>query len=177
MSNKIWNGIVNDLQNIPKALKSKLKSGDTKKLILMNLPYILVGYVGDLVARIYRLAEGKDISAKSMVMMQELGNLFANPFPSLNPKDLLFGFLCGVALKIFVVQKAKKAKKYRPGVEYGSARWGNEKDIEPYMDSVFENNIPLTQTESLMMSGRPKEPKYARNKNIIVIVPVKQDSL
>ena len=169
MSNKIWNGIVNDLQNIPKALKSKLKSGDTKKLILMNLPYILVGYVGDLVARIYRLAEGKDISAKSMVMMQELGNLFANPFPSLNPKDLLFGFLCGVALKIFVVQKAKKAKKYRPGVEYGSARWGNEKDIEPYMDSVFENNIPLTQTESLMMSGRPKEPKYARNKNIIVI--------
>ena len=85
------------------------------------------------------------------------------------PRDLLVGVCCGIALRLVVYFKSKNAKKFRKGVEYGSARWGNEKDIEPYMDSVFENNILLTQTERLMMSGRPKQPKYARNKNILVI--------
>lgn len=166
---KVVDGIVADLKKIPSDMSLKLKGGNIKKLILMNLPYILVGYCGDLLSKTYRLAEGDDVSAKAMILMQEIGNMFAKPLPSLNPIDLGVGVVCGVALKIIVVQKAKNAKKFRPGVEYGSARWGNAKDIEPYVDPVFENNIPLTQTESLMMSGRPSNPKYARNKNILVI--------
>ena len=104
-----------------------------------------------------------------MAAMNGLNDLFSNQLQSFFPKDLLTGIAGGVALRLVVYYKAKNAKKFRQGVEYGSARWGNAKDIEPYMDSVFENNVLLTQTERLMMSGRPKEPKYARNKNILVI--------
>ena len=101
--------------------------------------------------------------------MNGFDTLFSNPLPSFHPRDLLIGAGCGIALRLVVYYKAKNAKKFRHGKEYGSARWGNAKDIEPYMDSVFENNVLLTQTERLMMSGRPKQPKYARNKNILVI--------
>ena len=121
------------------------------------------------VAWMWRVSEGTNASDKMMAVMNRFDKLFANPLPSFHPRDLLIGVAGGIALRLVVYYKAKNAKKFRQGVEYGSARWGNAKDIEPYMDSVFENNVLLTQTERLMMSGRPKEPKYARNKNILVI--------
>ena len=165
MSN-IVNGIAKDLKAIPKNLKAKTGNLDKKKLVLMNLPYVLAGYFCDKIAWLWRVSPGQDASAKMMAVMADL---FSNPLPSFYPKDLLIGVCCGIALRLLVYFKAKNAKKFRQGVEYGSARWGNAKDIEPYMDSEFENNILLTQTERLMMSGRPKQPKYARNKNILVI--------
>ena len=162
-------GIAKDLKAIPETLKAKTGSVDKKKLILMNLPYILAGYFCDKIAWLWRVSPGSNASDKMMAAMNGLNDLFSNPPPSFFPKDLLIGIAGGVALRLVVYFKAKNAKKFRQGVEYGSARWGNAKDIEPYMDSVFENNVLLTQTERLMMSGRPKEPKYARNKNILVI--------
>ena len=168
MSN-IIEGITKDLKAIPKNLKAKAGGMDTKKLVLLNLPYIFVGYFCDKVAWLWRVAEGTNASDKMMAVMNRFDKLFANPLPSFHPRDLLIGVAGGIALRLVVYYKAKNAKKFRQGVEYGSARWGNAKDIEPYMDSVFENNVLLTQTERLMMSGRPKEPKYARNKNILVI--------
>ena len=168
MSN-IINGIAKDLKAIPKNFKAKTGNIDKKKLFLMNLPYVLAGYFCDKVACLWRVSPGQDASAKMMEVMAGLEDLFSNPLPSFYPRDLLIGVCCGIALRLAVYFKSKNAKKFRKGVEYGSARWGNEKDIEPYMDSVFENNILLTQTERLMMSGRPKQPKYARNKNILVI--------
>ncbi len=168
MSN-IVNGIAKDLKAIPKNLKAKTGNLDKKKLVLMNLPYVLAGYFCDKIAWLWRVSPGQDASAKMMAVMAGMEDLFSNPLPSFYPKDLLIGVCCGIALRLLVYFKAKNAKKFRQGVEYGSARWGNAKDIEPYMDSEFENNILLTQTERLMMSGRPKQPKYARNKNILVI--------
>ncbi len=168
MSN-IVSGIAKDLKAIPKNLKAKTGNLDKKKLVLMNLPYVLAGYFCDKIAWLWRVSPGQDASAKMMAVMAGMEDLFSNPLPSFYPKDLLIGVCCGVALRLAVYFKAKNAKKFRQGVEYGSARWGNAKDIEPYMDSEFENNILLTQTERLMMSGRPKQPKYARNKNILVI--------
>ena len=168
MSN-IIEGITKDLKAIPKNLKAKAGGMDTKKLVLLNLPYIFAGYFCDKVAWLWRVSEGTNASDKMMAVMNRFDKLFANPLPSFHPRDLLIGVAGGIALRLVVYYKAKNAKKFRQGVEYGSARWGNAKDIEPYMDSVFENNVLLTQTERLMMSGRPKEPKYARNKNILVI--------
>ena len=168
MSN-IVQGIAKDLKAIPENLKAKLKGADTKKLVLLNIPYILVGYFCDKVAWLWRVSPGNNASDKMMAVMNSFDILFSNPLPSFHPRDLLIGTGCGIALRLVVYYKAKNAKKFRQGVEYGSARWGNVKDIEPYMDSVFENNVLLTQTERLMMSGRPKQPKYARNKNILVI--------
>ena len=168
MSN-IIEGITKDLTEIPKNLKAKAGGMDTKKLVLLNLPYIFAGYFCDKVAWLWRVSEGTNASDKMMAVMNRFDKLFANPLPSFHPRDLLIGVAGGIALRLVVYYKAKNAKKFRQGVEYGSARWGNAKDIEPYMDTVFENNVLLTQTERLMMSGRPKEPKYARNKNILVI--------
>lgn len=168
MSN-IIEGITKDLKAIPKNLKAKAGGMDTKKLVLLNLPYIFVGYFCDKVAWLWRVSEGTNASDKMMAVMSRFDKLFSNPLSSFHPKDLLIGVVGGIALRFVVYYKAKNAKKFRQGVEYGSARWGNAKDIEPYMDSVFENNVLLTQTERLMMLGRPKEPKYARNKNILVI--------
>ncbi len=168
MSN-IINGIAKDLKSIPENIKAKTGNVDKKKLVLMNLPYVLAGYFCDKIACLWRVSPGQDASAKMMEVMAGLEGLFSNPLPSFYPSDLLIGVCCGIALRLAVYFKAKNAKKFRHGREYGSARWGNAKDIEPYMDSVFENNILLTQTERLMMSGRPKQPKYARNKNILVI--------
>ena len=166
---KIIDGIVKDLKAIPETLKAKTAGVDKKKLILMNLPYILAGYFCDKIAWLWRVSPGSNASDKMMAAMNGLNDLFSNPFPSFFPKDLLVGIAGGVALRLVVYFKAKNAKKFRQGVEYGSARWGNAKDIEPYVDPVFENNVILTETERLMMSGRPKQPKYARNKNILVI--------
>ena len=166
---KIIDGIVKDLKAIPETLKAKTGSVEKKKLILINLPYILAGYFCDKIAWLWRVSPGSNASDKMMVAMNGLNDLFSNPLPSFSPKDLLIGIAGGVALRLVVYFKAKNAKKFRQGVEYGSARWGNAKDIEPYVDSVFENNVILTETERLMMSGRPKQPKYARNKNILVI--------
>ena len=166
---KIIDGIAKDLKAIPETLKAKTGSVDKKKLILMNLPYILAGYFCDKIAWLWRVSPGSNASDKMMAAMNGLNDLFFNPLPSFFPKDLLIGIAGGVALRLVVYFKAKNAKKFRQGVEYGSARWGNAKDIEPYVDPVFENNAILTETERLMMSGRPKQPKYARNKNILVI--------
>ena len=166
---KIIDGIAKDLKAIPETLKAKTGSVDKKKLILMNLPYILAGYFCDKIAWLWRVSPGSNASDKMMTAMNGLNDLFSNPLPSFFPKDLLIGIAGGVALRLVVYFKAKNAKKFRQGVEYGSARWGNAKDIEPYVDPVFENNVILTETERLMMSGRPKQPKYARNKNIVVI--------
>ena len=166
---KIIDGIAKDLKAIPETLKAKTGSVDKKKLILMNLPYILAGYFCDKIAWLWRVSPGSNASDKMMTAMNGLNDLFSNPLPSFFPKDLLIGIAGGVALRLVVYFKAKNAKKFRQGVEYGSARWGNAKDIEPYVDPVFENNVILTETERLMMSGRPKQPKYARNKNILVI--------
>ena len=166
---KIIDGIAKDLKAIPETLKAKTAGVDKKKLILMNLPYILAGYFCDKIAWLWRVSPGSNASDKMMTAMNGLNDLFSNPLPSFFPKDLLIGIAGGVALRLVVYFKAKNAKKFRQGVEYGSARWGNAKDIEPYVDPVFENNVILTETERLMMSGRPKQPKYARNKNILVI--------
>ena len=162
-------GITKDLKAVPENLKAKAKGADAKKLLLLNVPYILAGYFCDKVAWLWRVSEGADASAKMIAAMNGFDTLFSNPLPSFHPRDLLIGAGCGIALRLVVYYKAKNAKKFRHGKEYGSARWGNAKDIEPYMDSVFENNVLLTQTERLMMSGRPKQPKYAWNKNILVI--------
>ena len=166
---KIIDGIAKDLKAIPETLKAKTAGVDKKKLILMNLPYILAGFFCDKVAWLWRVSPGSNASDKMMAAMNGLNDLFSNPLPSFFPKDLLIGIVGGVTLRLVVYFKAKNAKKFRQGVEYGSARWGNAKDIEPYVDPVFENNVILTETERLMMSGRPKQPKYARNKNILVI--------
>ena len=166
---KIVDGIAKDIKSVPEKLKAKTENIDKKKLILMNLPYILTGYFCDKIAWLWWVSPGQDASAKMMAVMEGLDGLFANPLPSFYPKDLLIGAGCGIALRLVVYFKAKNAKKFRHGMEYGSARWGNAKDIEPYIDPVFENNVLLTETERLMMSDRPREPKYARNKNILVI--------
>ena len=166
---KVIDGIIKDLKSIPKTVQEKTKSVDKKKLVLMSIPYVLVGYFCDKLAWLWRVSPGQDASAKMMAAMEGMDDLFANPLPSVFPRDLLIGIAGGAALRLMVYLKAKNATKFRQGVEYGSARWGTAKDIEPYVDPVFENNVILTETERLMMSGRPKHPKYARNKNILVI--------
>ncbi len=144
-------------------------SNKTKKLLILNLPYILIGLFATNLAEAWRIAEGIDMSAKMLSFMTTLGVAFQNPLPSIYPTDLLFGFLCGAGIRLAVYMKGKNAKKYRHNVEYGSARWGTQKDIEPFEDPVFENNVILTQTERLMMGNRPKNPANARNKNVLVI--------
>ena len=165
----IIEGIAKDIKNIPKTIKGKTKSMEPKKVILKVLPYVIFGYVADKFYYGYRITEGSD--ALNRLMDSLASNVaFANPLPSFHPKDLLVGIITGVAFRLVVYFKAKNAKKFRHGVEYGSARWGTPKDIEPYMDKEnFENNILLTQTERLQMNGRPSSPKYARNKNVLII--------
>ena len=153
MSNIIAD-ITKDLKAVPKKLKEKAKGADVKKLILLNLPYVLAGYFCNKAAFLWRVAEGSNASDKMMAVMSRMDKMFSNPLPSFFLSDLLIGIAGGILLKFVVYYKAKNAKKFRRGVEYGSARWGNAKDIEPYMDSVFENNILLTATERLMMSDR-----------------------
>ena len=139
------------------------------KLLALYLPYILLGLVATNFGEAWRLAEGKELGDKIMSMMGTVPLAFANPLPSLHPLDLLVGLCCGAGLRLAVYLRGKNAKKYRHGMEYGSARWGTAKDIEPFMAPKFEDNIILTKTERLMMSNRPPDPKNARNKNVLVV--------
>ena len=139
------------------------------KLLALYLPYLLLGLVATNFGEAWRLAEGKELGDKIMSMMGTIPVAFANPLPSLHPLDLLVGLCCGAGLRLAVYLRGKNAKKYRHGMEYGSARWGTPKDIEPFMAPKFADNIILTKTERLMMSNRPPDPKNARNKNVLVV--------
>ena len=139
------------------------------KLLALYLPYLLLGLVATNFGEAWRLAEGKELGDKIMSMMGNVPLAFANPLPSLHPLDLLVGLCCGAGLRLAVYLRGKNAKKYRHGMEYGSARWGTAKDIEPFMAPKFADNIILTKTERLMMSNRPPDPKNARNKNVLVV--------
>ena len=139
------------------------------KLLALYLPYILLGLAATNFGEAWRLVEGKELGDKIMSMMGTVPLAFANPLPSLHPLDLLVGLCCGTGLRLAVYLRGKNAKKYRHGMEYGSARWGNAKDIEPFMAPKFSDNIILTKTERLMMSNRPPDPKNARNKNVLVV--------
>ena len=139
------------------------------KLLALYLPYLLLGLVATNFGEAWRLAEGKELGDKIMSMMGTIPVAFANPLPSLHPLDLLVGLCCGAGLRLAVYLRGKNAKKYRHGMEYGSARWGNAKDIEPFIAPKFSDNIILTKTERLMMSNRPPDPKNARNKNVLVV--------
>ena len=145
---------------------------DTKKLkrlLLLNFPYIFVGLIATNLGEGWRLAEGANSSEKLLSFMTTLPVALQNPLPSFHPLDLLIGLGCGAALRLAVYLKGKNAKKYRHNTEYGSARWGTHKDIEPFMDENPENNIILTKTEGLTMSSRPKNPANARNKNVLIV--------
>jgi type IV secretion system protein VirD4 len=142
---------------------------DIKRLLILNVPYILVGLFATNLGEAWRLAEGADSSAKILGFISTLPIALQNPMPSFYPLDLLVGIIAGAGLRLAVYLKAKNAKKYRHNVEYGSARWGTVKDIEPFMAPKFEDNVILTKTERLMMSNRPKNPAHARNKNVLII--------
>lgn len=144
-------------------------SNKTKKLLILNLPYFIAGLVCTNLGEAWRIAEGADMSEKLLGFLSALGAAFSNPMPSLHPMDLLIGVCFGAGLQLAVYLKGKNAKKYRHGMEYGSARWGTQKDIEPFEDPVFANNVILTRTERLMMGNRPKNPANARNKNVLVV--------
>ena len=145
------------------------KQLDIKKLLLLNMPYILMGLFATNFGEAWRMAVGADASAKMLSFFSTLPVALASWWPSLHPLDLLVGLCCGAGLRLAVYLKSKNAKKYRHGMEYGSARWGTHEDIAPYIDPVFQNNVILTKTESLTMNSRPKDPKTARNKNVLVI--------
>ena len=147
-------------------MKKKL---DIKKLVLLNLPYVFAFYFVDKLAAVFRLAPGTEFIDKLTGGFANFGAAFANPLPSFHPVDLLIGVAGGALLKLAVYIKGKNRKKFRQGEEYGSARWGRPEDIRPYMDDDFSNNVILTQTEGLTMNSRPKQPKYARNKNVLVV--------
>ena len=142
---------------------------NVKKLLILNAPYLLFVWLFMKVGEAFRLSPGADLSGKLLHIMEGMTAAFEKPLPSLNGQDFLIGIAGAVILRLAVYMKGKNAKKYRKGVEYGSARWGNAKDIEPYIDPNFYNNVLLTQTERLTMNSRPKSPKYARNKNVLVI--------
>ena len=146
-----------------------MKQLNVKKLVLLNLPYFLLGLFATNLGEAWRLATGADASAKMLSFFSTLPVALGSWWPSLHPLDLAVGICCGAGLRLAVYLKGKNAKKYRHNVEYGSARWGTHEDIAPYIDPVFQNNVILTQTERLTMSSRPKNPKYARNKNVLVI--------
>ena len=145
------------------------KQLNIKKLLLLNMPYILMGLFSTNFGEAWRMAVGADASAKMLSFFSTLPVALASWWPSLHPLDLLVGLCCGGGLRLAVYLKSKNAKKYRHGMEYGSARWGTHEDIAPYIDPVFQNNVILTKTESLTMNSRPKDPKTARNKNVLVI--------
>ena len=146
-----------------------MKNVNIKKLLILNIPYILLGLFATNLGEAWRLAEGADMSAKLLGFFDTFMVALSNPLPSFHPMDLVVGIICGAGLRLAVYLKGKNAKKYRHNEEYGSARWGTEADIAPYVDPVFANNIILTQTESLTMNNRPSDPKTARNKNVLII--------
>ena len=142
---------------------------NTKRLVILNLPYILMGLYATNLGRAWRMAAGADMTEKMQSLMAVLPDALGRIIPSSHPLDLLVGLCCGAGLRLAVYLKGKNAKKYRHGSEYGSARWGNAKDIEPFMDPKFEENVILTKTERLMLSSRPPDPKNARNKNVLIV--------
>lgn len=148
-----------------------MKKKNLKKLIILNIPYIAIGLVATNIGEAFRIAGGTNASEKvqSVILDGCFGTAFSNPLPSIHPKDLLIGLAIGGILRLAVYMKSKNAKKFRHNQEYGSARWGTHADIEPYMDPVFANNLILSQTERLTMNNRPTQPKYARNKNTLVV--------
>ena len=150
-------------------IKALIRQINIKKLLLPNLPYIFIGYFVNKLAQAYRITTGADILEKIFKLSESINTVFKAPLPSFNGIDLLSGIIGAVLVRFFVYQKSKNAKKYRKGIEYGSASWGTHKDIEPFMHPVFQKNIPLTQTEWLTMESRVSPPKNARNKNIIVV--------
>ena len=162
-------GIPELMRKLAGSVKGRLPPVDTKRLIMLNIPYVIVFYLVDKVAWLYRHCVGGSLVEKMGVLFLNFQLAFENFMPSLHIYDLAVGIAGAAAVKLAVYLKGKNAKKYRQGVEYGSARWGNQKDIAPFIDPVFENNILLTQTERLTMNSRPKLPKYARNKNVIII--------
>ena len=155
------------LKNIIKDIKGLFKVRDKAKFIKMNLPYLAFFYLGNIFSLHINSYRGGDIIDKIFQGILEIGKV--SFIPSLYPRDLLVGIIVAVVIKLIVYTKGKNAKKFRQGKEYGSARWGTPKDIEPYIDDKFEKNILLTNTERLTMNGRPSNPKYARNKNVLVI--------
>ena len=146
-----------------------MRKRDIKRLLILNLPYLILGLIATNFGEAWRLAEGADSSAKILGFFNTLPVALQNPLPSFYPLDLLVGIICGGGLRLAVYMKSKNAKKYRHNVEYGSARWGTAKDIEPFIAPKFEDNIILTRTERLMMSNRPKNPAHARNKNVLIV--------
>ena len=146
-----------------------MKNVNIKKLLILNLPYLLIGLYASKLGQAYRLAAGVGFSEKLLHILDGFSAAFQSPQPSFHPADLLVGLCCGAALRLAVYIKSKNARKFRKNMEYGSARWGNQEDIAPYIDPVFQNNVILTQTERLTMSSRPKDPKTARNKNVLII--------
>ena len=140
-----------------------------KKIIILHLPYVAAGLLATNFGEAWRLAEGANASEKTLSLISTLGVAFSNPLPSLHPLDMMIGIIVGAVLRFAVYMKSKNAKKYRHNTEYGSARWGTHKDIEPFEDPVFQNNVILTRTEWLMMSNRPKNPANARNKNVLIV--------
>lgn len=141
----------------------------TKRLLILNIPYLFLALLFTKASQAWRLAAGYEVADKILNLMDGFELAFKNPLPSLYPKDLLFGIAVGVILRLAVYLKGKSAKKYRKGIEYGSARWGKAEDIRPFVDPIFQNNVILTQTESLTMSNRPKNPRNARNKNVLIV--------
>lgn len=144
-------------------------SKETKKLLIKWLPYVVIGLVATNLGEAWRLAAGGTAGEKILSLIYTIPQALGSPLPSFHPFDLLVGLVCGAALRLAVYLKGKNAKKYRHGMEYGSARWGTAADIEPFMDPKFENNVILTRTERLMMSNRPKNPANARNKNVLIV--------
>ena len=140
-----------------------------KKLVLSSLPYLVIGLYASKFGLAWRLAEGADTSQKILHLVDGISAAFQDNFPSFHPTDLLVGLLCGAALRLAVYAKSKNTKKFRRNIEYGSARWGTAADIAPYIAPKFEDNIILTQTERLTMNSRPKDPKTARNKNVLIV--------
>ena len=145
-----------------------MKQINVKKLVLLNLPYVFLGLYASKLGQAWRLAAGADASEKLLHIMDGFSAAFQSALPSFHPADLVVGLLCGAALRLAVYMKGKNAKKYRHGMEYGTARWGSSQDIAPYIAPKFEDNIILTQTERVMV-GRNKIPKYNINKNVLVI--------
>ena len=141
----------------------------TKKLLLMNLPYLFVALFATKFGQAWRLAAGADASKKLLHLMDGFTAAFSSPLPSFHPADLVVGVLLAAALRLAVYVRGRNAKQFRKNVEYGSARWGKAEDIKPYIDPVFENNVILTQTERLTMNSRPKDPKTSRNKNVLIV--------
>ena len=146
-----------------------MKQVNFKKLILLNLPYAFIALLTTKVSEAARLAPGADFSAKLLNIMTGMNTAFQSVMPSFHPIDLCVGIAAAVLIRMVVYFKGKNAKKFRKNLEYGSARWGTAEDIKPYADPVFENNIILTQTECLTMNNRPKDPKTARNKNVLIV--------